>query len=150
MTIAPPTEQELDFAARMERLGVVQQFLADYTGLSQSEVSKIVGGIRSQGEGHRKINDALHELEQVAAVFSPMKPAFEDANAVKAWRIRPDLPNLFRLLTDAQLQQLNASELTVVNARFAECERLEDETAAINEKSRNDWLGYFEETSRGR
>jgi transcriptional regulator with XRE-family HTH domain len=142
MTIAPTTEQ--DFAVRMENLGVTQEFLARYVGLSQSEVSKLVSGVRPQGEGHRKINDALQELENVVEFFKPMKPLFDDADAVKEWLRSPSLPNLFALLSHAQLLQLNASELTAVNAISLDCERLEEEIAAIQEKTRKEFLAWLE------
>jgi transcriptional regulator with XRE-family HTH domain len=146
----PPIDAttEQDFAARMDKLGVTQSFLAQYVGLSQSEVSKIVGGIRPQDSQRTKqIDEALQELEGVAVFFAPMKPAFEDADAVKAWLRSPVLPNLFKLLTDAQLLQLNASELTAVNAVSSENERLEAEIAALQEKTRNEFTAWMENPS---
>jgi transcriptional regulator with XRE-family HTH domain len=142
MTTSTITGQ--DFAARMDRLGVTQNFLSLYVGLSQSEISKIVGGIRPQGESHRKISDALRELEVAATYFYPMKPSFEDVNAVKAWLRSPALPNLFNLLTNAQLARLNASELTAVNAISRENERLEGEAVVIREQTQKSWLEFFE------
>jgi transcriptional regulator with XRE-family HTH domain len=142
MTITPTTEQ--DFAARMECLGVTQEFLARYVGLSQSEVSKLISGVRPQGEGHRKINDALQELEAIAACFAPMKPAFENADAVREWLRSPTLPNLFKLLTDAQLQYLDAAWLTSVSAISSDCERLEAEIAASHQQARDAWLEFLQ------
>jgi transcriptional regulator with XRE-family HTH domain len=144
MTITPTTEQ--DFAARMESLAVTQEFLARYVGLSQSEVSKLVSGVRPQGEGHRKINDALRDLESVVECFRPMKPLFDDADAVKEWLRCPSLPTLFKLLSDAQLKQLNAQELTSLNAIYAEGERLEAEIAAIQEETRKRFIAWMEES----
>src|SRR5580692_4465338 len=80
MTTATPTIGQ-DFAARIEALGISQEFLAQYVGLSQSEISKLISGVRPQGEGHRKINDALRDLENVVECFRPMKPLFDDADA---------------------------------------------------------------------
>ena len=131
----------------MESLGVTQEFLARYVGLSQSEVSKLVSGVRPQGEGHRKINDALQELESVAEFFKPMKPMFDDADAVKKWLSSPSLPNLFSLLTDAQLLQLNVSELTAMNIISADCERMEAEIAALQEKTQKEFIAWLENPS---
>lgn len=145
MTISQTTEQ--DFAARMESLGVTQEFLARYVGLSQSEVSKLVSGVRPQGEGHRKISDALRELETVAECFKPMKPLFDDADAVKNWLSSPNLPNLFALLSPAQLLKATSQELTSLNASYTESERLEGEISAVQEKSRQEWIKFLEEVS---
>jgi transcriptional regulator with XRE-family HTH domain len=86
MTIAPTTEQY--FAERMERLGLTQCFLAEYVGLSQGAISKAVNGLTDSQR--TKINDALRELEGIAKFFKPMKPAFDDGDAVKAWLTRTD------------------------------------------------------------
>jgi transcriptional regulator with XRE-family HTH domain len=148
MTTATPTIGQ-DFAARIEALGISQEFLAQYVGLSQSEISKLISGVRPQGEGHRKINDALRDLENVVECFRPMKPLFDDADAVKEWLCSPSLPNLFKLLTDAQLKQLSAQELTTVNAMYAEGERLEAEIATLQEETRKKFIDWLE-NPRGR
>jgi transcriptional regulator with XRE-family HTH domain len=132
-----------DFAARMSRLGITQEFLARYVGLSQSEISKILSGVRSQSFCAPQINDALRELEDVAECFHPMKPLFDDPDAVKQWISSPSLPRLFSLLSDAQLKLLTAEELTAANAISLECERLEEEIAALHEATRKmfgEWL----------
>jgi predicted transcriptional regulator len=149
MTTAATIEQSL--AARIENLGVTQEFLATYVGLSQSEVSKLVSGVRPQGESHRKIDEALRELENLARFFSPMKIAFDEADVVKAWIHNPSLPNLFKLLSDAQLAQLKPSELTAANEMFAksekESEELESEIAAIHEATRKIFTEWLENPS---
>jgi|SRR5208282_1393043 len=146
MTTAAPNIGQ-HFAARMESLGVTQEFLARYVGLSQPEVSKLVSGIRPQGEGHRKINDALRELENVAECFKPMKPLFDNVDAVKNWLASPNLPNLFALLSSAQLLKATPQELTCLSASYANCESLEDKIAATQEKSRQEWITFLEEVS---
>jgi transcriptional regulator with XRE-family HTH domain len=137
-----------DFAARLARLGITQEFLATYIGLSQSEVSKIVSGVRPQGKGHQKINEALLELENLARFFAPMKIAFDQADSVKEWLRSPSLPNLFALLSDAQLAQLKPLELTAANALFEksekESQKLESEIAAINEATRKKFAEWLE------
>lgn len=144
MTIAPTTTEQ-DFAARMENLGVTQSFLAEYVGLSQSAISKAVNELTDSQR--TKISDALRELESVASFFAPMKPLFEDADAVKQWLRSPVLPNLFKLLTDAQLLQLKASELTVVNELSAQGEAIEERIAALEEKTRKEFLAWLENPS---
>jgi len=107
-------------AARMKRLGITQEFLAEYVGLSQSEVSKVVSGVRAPGKSHRKIANALQELEAVAVFFAPMKPAFEDADAVKEWLHSPALPNLFKLLTSVPRSQQKKDDLQQVHSQWLE------------------------------
>jgi transcriptional regulator with XRE-family HTH domain len=140
MTIAPTTEPSLDLVARMERLCISQEFLAQYVGLSQSEVSKLISGVRPQGEGHRKINDALKELEGIALYFLPMKPLFDDADAVKKWRDSPRLPNLFSLIGDAQWRQLDE-----INRLDADNTRMEREIEEISQKSQKLFLEWLNE-----
>lgn len=135
MPISPNAEQALDFAARIDRLGATQEFVGRFVGLSQSEVSRLVSGVRLPGDGHRKLDAGLRELENVAEFFLPMKPMFDDPDAVKEWLRSPSLPNLFKLLTDAQLAQLKTSELTAVNALFSKGDRLEEEIARTQERS---------------
>lgn len=144
MTIATPTIGQ-DFAARMERLGLTQTFLAEYTGLSQSAISKTVNELTDSQR--TRINEALRELENVAEFFRPMKPLFDDAGAVKRWLASPSLPNLFALLSDAQLKKLDTTALTAVNAIYAEGEKLEAEIAAINEATRKTFLDWLENPS---
>jgi hypothetical protein len=146
MTIAPTTEQ--DFAARMERLGITQKFLGEYVGLTQSTISKTVN---ESTDGQRtKINEALRELEGVAAFFAPMKPLFDDVGAVKAWLRSPGLPNLFKLLSHTQLLQLKASALTTVNAMSLECEHKEREIEAIQAKTQREFVAWLSESHETR
>jgi transcriptional regulator with XRE-family HTH domain len=139
--------QNQNFAARMKTIGVTQEFLADYIGVSQSEISKRVCGIRPQGEGHREIDRALQDLEGIAACFSPLKPLFDDVAAVKEWLVRPALPILFRLLSDVQLPQINASVLTSLNAMSRENERLEAEIELSQEETQSLWLEFLQEVA---
>jgi transcriptional regulator with XRE-family HTH domain len=144
MTTAAPTIGQ-DFAARMKQLGVTQEFLAAYTGLSQSAISKAVNELTDNQR--TKIHNAIQELETVAECFKPMKPLFDDVDAVKKWLSSPNLPNLFALLSPAQLLKATSQELTSLNASYTESERLEGEIAAIQEKSRQEWITFLEEVS---
>jgi predicted transcriptional regulator len=143
MTIAPTTEQ--DFAARMEKIGVTQSFLAGYVGLSQSAISKAVNELTDSQR--TRINEALRELEEMSAFFAPMKPLFGDAAAVKEWLRSPALPNLFKLLTDAQLMQLNTQELTQLNAISLQGDRLEEKIEASEQRTQRLFLDWLENPS---
>jgi len=107
-----------------------------------------VSGVGPQGKGHQKINEALLELENLARFFAPMKIAFDQADSVKEWLRSPSLPNLFALLSDAQLAQLKPLELTAANALFEksekESQKLESEIAAINEATRKKFAEWLE------
>jgi transcriptional regulator with XRE-family HTH domain len=142
--------QNQNFAARMKAIGVTQEFLADYIGVSQSEISKRVCGIRPQGEGHREIDRALRELESVAVCFYPMKLLFDNVPAVKEWLVRPALPILFKMLTDAQLSQVAPECLTSLNIISRESERLGEEIEISQEQTQTLWLEFLQEVADGK
>jgi hypothetical protein len=86
-----------DFSLRMERLGVTQEFLGAFTGLSQSAISKAVNELTDSQR--TKINAALRELEEISALFYPQKLWFEDAKATREWINSPQLPRLFAVFS---------------------------------------------------
>jgi transcriptional regulator with XRE-family HTH domain len=121
MTTATPTIGE-DFSLRMERLGVTQEFLGEFTGLSQSAISKAVNELTDSQRS--KINAALRELEEISALFYPQKLWFEDAKATREWINSPQLPCLF----------------AVFSARIA-APSLDE---SWQESVRRDWLDFLE------
>ena len=145
MATTAPTIMPSDLVARMDRLSVTQEFLARYVGLSQPEVSKLISGVRPQGEGHRKIADALRELEGISAIFAPLQPQFKSVSDVKSFLQNPRLPNLFALLTPAQVVNLPGQDLTNLNAISLQGDALEREIAAIKAKSQEDFLAWLNE-----
>jgi hypothetical protein len=140
-----PTIMPSDLVARMSRLGVNQEFMAQYVGLSQSEVSKLVSGVRPQGEGHRKIADALRELEGISAIFFPLQPQFKSVPAVKEFLRNPRLPAIFELLTPAQVLSLPEQDLTNLNAISLQGDALEASIAAIQKESQENFLAWLNE-----
>jgi transcriptional regulator with XRE-family HTH domain len=147
MATTASTIMPSDLVARMDRLGVTQEFLARYVGLSQPEVSKLVSGVRPQGEGHRKIADALRELEGISAIFAPLQPQFKSVSDVKSFLQNPRLPNLFALLTPAQVVNIPGQDLTNLNAISLRGDRMEQEIKESEIRTRDLWVEFFEEVS---
>jgi len=149
MTIAPTTTEQ-DFAARMEKLGVTQSFLAEYVGLSQSAISKAVNELTDSQR--TKISDALLELEEISALFYPQKLWFQDAKATREWIDSPRLPRLFSVILAAQKNRAagvagshQEAVMQYALEKLEECRRLEAEIASIQEKSRDEWSKFLEE-----
>jgi predicted transcriptional regulator len=60
--------------ARMTALNVGQSFVAEYSGFSQSEMSKILAGIRTPDSARvKQIEATLSDLEGLAKMMRPAK-----------------------------------------------------------------------------
>jgi hypothetical protein len=93
---------------RCERLGVSQNFLASYIGISKSELSRCLNGRGMGGERTEQLNKALSELENLVELFQPMPLRFDDAGQIR------DLVRASGLMTDDSRERLRGGLAALV------------------------------------
>jgi hypothetical protein len=144
----PTLDARNTIPARLEKIGMSQGVFAKLCGTNKAEFSRMLNGLKPMsGSQTAEFYRMLDAVEEMVKLFSPLKPSLDEADAIREWLRSPSLPNLFALLSDAQLAQLKPSELTAANALLEksekESQKLESEIAALHEATRKmfgEWL----------
>jgi hypothetical protein len=145
-TAAPTLDARNTIPARLEKLGMSQGFFAELCGSNKAEFSRLMNGIKPMsGSQTREFYAMLDSLEELTKFLEPMTWTWTDPQATREWLENPRFPSLFRILTDAQLRQLNTQDLTKLAAISAEGDRIQAETEATCEESQKLFLEWLSE-----
>jgi transcriptional regulator with XRE-family HTH domain len=90
--------------ARLERLGMTQEFFAGLCGISKAELSRLLNGRKAlSGDQTVEFYAMLSKLEELVKFLEPMKFSWNDPKATRAWLDSPSLPNLFTFLSNLRV-----------------------------------------------